>query len=373
MAKEKRSGGIAKEEVPAGKKKAKKGRGHFFAVERGTWEHICDGLTFNSAIAFLVLASGSGADNITTSWSAKSVHTYTGMSRERATLAIQELQRHGFLECVKPGTKPQYKIKSPKIPKQKTALKLERIWLPNALVTGARNELPPLARLRATQDISLLRLFIDLYRAHNLLDEGGISRTVLYKDHERIEIGRRGQYVIYGFNAHGPTACMGSEVLKRHYGGGDKKIMAEFWERLTTLETYGLIKWVTYLCETDVAGGGELIHPCTYDPDDESPTLEKQIGGAAHEAAEAIVHAMVEDGHGGADYRTQGVFQLVPVPQQYRQATLIDIALLTYRPRTSKTSVWRGKFESEGNHRLEEFRSLKEHFSPEQLRERALI
>jgi hypothetical protein len=360
---------------PRAQKKATKGRGHFFSIERQTWERICESLSCNAAVAFLVLASGSGADNITTSWSAKAVNTYTGMSWARAKDALSELCRMRYLEVVKAGSKPQYKIRNQQKNSKKQVEAPDRIWLPNAIVTAARNELSPLARLRATQDIHLLRLFIDLYGAHNLLDEGGISRTVLHRRHERTEIGKRGQYVVYGFTTpRQTTAYLGSEVLKPH--DGNEKSVAEFWERLATLEAYGLFKWVTYLCETDVDGGGELIHPCMHDAygaHDEAPTIEKQIGAAAHEAADAMVDNMIDDGYGGAANRRLLCRQMVPVLQQFRQATLIDIALLTYRPRTGPTSIWRARLENEAAWRLEDFQLLKEKFSPEGLKESALI
>ena len=130
--------------------------------------------------------------------------------------------------------------------------------------------------------------------------------------------------------------------------------------------SYQLVEWVTYLCETDAQGGGELMHPCTYVPSEKEPlTIDKQIGAAAHEAGEAMLAAMVEDGHGGAEVRAQVTWQLVPIRQQFRHATLIDVALLKYRPRTTKTSMWRANLQRQGEVHIQEFRRVLEKFRPQ--------
>src|SRR3712207_50432 len=68
------------------------GTGDFFAVDRRAWARVC-GLGMNPAVAYLVLARGTGGDNRTTKWSAKAVKKYTEISRSRAPLAIAELER----------------------------------------------------------------------------------------------------------------------------------------------------------------------------------------------------------------------------------------------------------------------------------------
>ncbi len=376
VAQEARSDGVGK----AAGKKAKSGRGNFFAVERITWDRVCSWGNTNAATAFLVLAQGSGADHITTSWSANAVSIYTGMTRARATEAIAKLQRFGVLEKVKGGTKPQYKIKNLKPPKANSESSgVERIWLPNALVTGARSEPPPLARIRATQDILLLRLFIDLYRAQNLTDDGGISRNVIFQKYEREEVGKYAEYTVYAFTRTDTFMHPNHEILRPHKKAEDFEEDDEeedeedaatkaFWERLSVLQANGLIHWVTYLCETAAEGDGELIHPCTYDASDTNPSIEKQIGTAAHRAGEVLRDTMIGQGHKAAECYVGSTMQFVPVRQQFRYATLIGIARLHYRPHTKKTSAWWQNLESKGARWVSEYQGIAEMQLPGRLR-----
>jgi hypothetical protein len=48
-------------------------------------------LGLNPAVAYLVLARGSGADNRTTAWSVNAIEGYTGIGRPRAKKAIDAL------------------------------------------------------------------------------------------------------------------------------------------------------------------------------------------------------------------------------------------------------------------------------------------
>jgi hypothetical protein len=78
----------------------------------------------------------------------------------------------------------------------------ELIWLPNTLVTGTvQGETSPVKRLRSRGDIWALRLLIDLYQAHNLSADGGISREVLRHEYERKKYGQRGRHVVWGFTS----------------------------------------------------------------------------------------------------------------------------------------------------------------------------
>jgi hypothetical protein len=68
------------------------GRGGFFAVDRRAWARVCR-LGMNSAVAYLVLARGTGGDNRTTKWSTNAIERYTGISRSRAAKAIADLEQ----------------------------------------------------------------------------------------------------------------------------------------------------------------------------------------------------------------------------------------------------------------------------------------
>lgn len=81
--------------------------GEFFAVDRRAWARAC-GLGINPAVAYLVLARGSGRDNRTSTWSVQAVEKYTSISRGRAQEALRVLERHGLIQVLREGTRPKY-------------------------------------------------------------------------------------------------------------------------------------------------------------------------------------------------------------------------------------------------------------------------
>jgi hypothetical protein len=93
------------------RRSSRRGTGEFFAIDRRVWAHVCK-LGMNAAIAYLVIARGTGGDNRTSKWSVFSIERRTGISRGRAATAIGELERSQVLvrdPASKPG-RPKYKI-----------------------------------------------------------------------------------------------------------------------------------------------------------------------------------------------------------------------------------------------------------------------
>ena len=72
---------------------------------------VC-GLGMNPAIAYLVLARGTGGDNRTTKWSANAIEQRTGISRSRAAKAIADLERAKAVvrDPASKRDRPKYKI-----------------------------------------------------------------------------------------------------------------------------------------------------------------------------------------------------------------------------------------------------------------------
>jgi hypothetical protein len=60
----------------------------FFAGDRRTWARVC-GLGLNRAVAYLVLARGTGKSNRQTAWSVQAIETYTAISRVKRKLRSQ--------------------------------------------------------------------------------------------------------------------------------------------------------------------------------------------------------------------------------------------------------------------------------------------
>jgi hypothetical protein len=69
--------------------KSESGRGGFFVIWPDTWAAVCN-LGLNEAVAYLVLAQGTAGNNRTTSWSAESLHKYTGIAWVRGKLRLSD-------------------------------------------------------------------------------------------------------------------------------------------------------------------------------------------------------------------------------------------------------------------------------------------
>lgn len=168
-------------------------RGAFFAIDATRWANVCE-LGMNPACAYLVLACFSGRDNRTTAASVHAVETYTQISRSRARAAIDALVSVGHVRRTRAKPLPRYDL-----PPAREGTEPDRIWLPNTLVTGAGAETPPVERVRQTRDAMTLRLLVDCYRAQNLREDGGITRSVWWQQYERRRVGERGEWVIWAF------------------------------------------------------------------------------------------------------------------------------------------------------------------------------
>ncbi len=68
------------------------------------------------------------------------------------------------------------------------AAKPDWIWLPNALVDGAAGETAPVELVRQTGSAPTLRLFVDLYAAQNLDEDGGVHFRHIRQEYERHKV-----------------------------------------------------------------------------------------------------------------------------------------------------------------------------------------
>jgi hypothetical protein len=365
-------------------------KGGFFAVDSRIWPKVCE-LGVNEPVAYLVQARGTGRDNRTTTWSVESIERYTGISRHRAAAAVKRLQAQAFTRLLRGGTKPKYelvpfgelpgvdprpelnglealavdgvqrgsrlnrsdqrharsaakkgwllkhegKFASPPGPK----IEPDLIWLPNDLVTGAMDEIPPLELVRQMQDPMTLRLLIDMYHAQNLREDGGVSRRFMWEGYDRVKIGEHAQFVVWGFYRgtqwvnweNRLTSPHRREELTKEEIAADKNPGVDFFRRTAQLSDIGLIEWVPHLVES-AEQSGEIIHPLRMG---QSESIEDRLGQAAHEAGKTLV----TDGQ----YEwaiNKGIHQLVPVPRHIANVQMIGIARLRYRPHTKMTSAW---------------------------------
>ncbi len=258
----------------------KRNASDIFAVDRRAWAIAC-GLGLNAAVAYLVLARGSGPDQRTVSWSVHAIENYTGISRPNGKKALERLKASGLVRQDKGGTKPKYYIMPahdvpgaiearpplsteeqrvldlirsgeswvPKVgrydnawrsgnpylvarglvkkgylvntsaqnftlaPEPEKAIAEDWIWLPNAIIDGAGDEIPPVELIRQSQSVEALRLFIDLYHVHDLRMSGGIDWRPesggIREKYTRKAFAERGQYIVWGFEPEGHIGLTG--------------------------------------------------------------------------------------------------------------------------------------------------------------------
>ena len=202
-----------------------------------------------------------------------------------------------------------------------------------------------------------LRLLVDLYHAHDLRDDGGVGRHVVQGRWEREQVGQQGEYVVWGFpNRQSQWVWWKDEVTTCHrrdnVSAKEKKqgitAASDFFRRFGTLTDLGLVEWVTYLCESEDPDA-EIIHPfgCS-----DSLQLEDQIGLAAHQAGCALLT------EGQCEYVDLEELRVCPVRRHFAEAALVNIARLTYRPRTSATSQWWEEQNTNGVKCLDGYRSI---------------
>jgi hypothetical protein len=318
----------------------------FFAVDRRNWARICDSGTINEAVAYLVLAQGTGRDNSCTSWSVTSLKTYAGISWDRGTRAIAGLISKRFIEPTEKSTKgrPRYRI----VPAAGDA---DPIWLPNTLVTGTANgEDSPIRRLRAAGDMWALRLLVDLYYAHNLRDDGGISPHLIRAEFDRIALGEHGIFNVWGFRSKGYSLWF-SGPLEAHRARPKINSDLAVWSTFLQLQREGLLSVVPHLWENDSLDA-EVIH--AIGSRESGEPLERELASEASRAAMAMIP------HSKAAAAMRGGYFLVPVVNTLPNVQMIGVARLRYRPHTKRTSAWQRELAVNGRAWVERYREYLE-------------
>jgi hypothetical protein len=385
-------------------------KGCFFAVDQRTWAKLPE-TAMNEAVAYLVLAQGTGGNHKATSWSVNALKTYAGISWERGKAAIENLIGRGFIRCAQThtATRPRYEIATfgewhrdeaarqpapdflerellEKVQKgEQPATKPHRkradsllkrgilvrdtrglyrlpepptdgpsenlIWLPNTIVTGTTSgEESPVRRLRSAGDVWALRLFVDLYAAHNLRDDGGITPQAIWQPFDRRLVGQQGAYTVWGFtektsNLHltGPFAAH----KLRAQTGKDHPV----WESVHLLRRLGLVNFVPHIFENS-SPQAEIIHPYGIGGAGEEP-IETELGSTADAVARAMclpsnVETAQED---GCDY-------FCPVLHTKPDVQMIGIARLHYRPHTRRTAAWFAELHQSARKYIERYREF---------------
>jgi hypothetical protein len=380
----------------------------FFHIDRRIWKVLCDRQNMNMAASYLCIATGTGVGNRTSFWSAQAVEKYTGLHNTRATAAIGELIAADFIHRVEKSsrTRPMYELQAYQTiieamlraacldealksvvervqkglnlspvdrrradrlvkvgvmwtvgneysldpPKVESAAEL--IWLPNTLVTGAQSEASPVKRLRSRGDIWALRLLIDLYHAHNLSADGGISREVLRQTYERTKYGHRGRHVVWGFTRkEGFASPHSSTEAFWDRQAAEKLERVPIWEAVQTLISTGLLVVVPHLVE-NASPICEPIHGYGWEGSGE--LLEQNLGEAADEAAR---YMLGEERLYTAE-TVDGVEMMAPVWETQANVQMVGVYRLTYRPHTRLTSDWYRRMNEKAAEWLETYKRL---------------
>ena len=222
--------------------------------------------------------------------------------------------------------------------------RLDWIWLPNAIIDGANDEVAPVELLRQTQNCTVLRLFVDLYNSHALAADGGIHWRRMRLDFSRQKVGERGAFTVWGFKSGQQQVWSDAPFLRPHLTGQMEAVEGPdgsratrdsgyqtFWDAILTLNGLGLLEWVAHVVEADCEDA-EIIHP--YAVGNGEPK-EQALAVAAHRAARTMLtDAQINwaDGHG---------LWLLPIAtHQLPNIQMVGIPRLRYRPRTKATGAW---------------------------------
>lgn len=290
----------------------------YFVVGSESFHHAC-GLGLNPACVFLVLARGSGPDDVATAWSAEAAQRRLGIRWTTAKHAITELAGAGLLQVVRGGTRPQYQL----------AKAGEAIILPNTLVEGAGNEAPPLRRARETQDVLVLRLLVDLYRASNLPEFGGVDPGVLWHQFETKRIGERGSFTAWRFTSKYDSVTWNAITSPHRLAESeippDGNAGSAFFPRLELLKRDGLLDLIPTVYEGPT---GEPLFPLC-------GMSEIEIEGDLAHSAACAGHVVAPEWEQDEEDDV-----IVPLPSRFMQPIMRGHYRLRYRPQTAGTTRW---------------------------------
>ncbi|MEX0429995.1 hypothetical protein [Spiribacter insolitus] len=263
-------------------------------------------VSLNTGIAYAVMAAGTGRNHVTTAWSAEAVAKYSGMNWRRAKEAIEKLRSVRLITKVEGSrARPRYRLRKPR----------KQLWIPTTFIVGARGETPPIARVRQMQDTKTAFLALALYGEQNLIEHGGISRNLIWREYERDHLVGWAECELYGFTCRDGMTCR---------PGRGPIPSKDPWDHLRPLIDVGIIELVPYLSEGD---DGELIHALAGD------ALAAEVGSELADFTEEVQTRFS---------RGNDCDWIIPVRRHMASVTMIDVARMRYRPpKTRMTRIWR--------------------------------
>ena len=276
-------------------------KGNFFVVRESEFASACE-LGLNTAVLYLVMACGTCRNNTTTSWSAKAANTYAGIAWRKAKAAIELLQEHKLVDKLSSGKRPRYTLAKPLPPHN-------LIWLPSSLIISRDDaETTPIAKLRQTQSLELLRLFISFYTLQNLESRSYLFRISEPTSFEKTPIRDLGQHTLFGFRELAHISSLNFSAMNL------AKNISETENLYCFLELIGLIQRGVYFAEADTPTS-DLIHPI----------VDNQM---MSELLDAI-----------SSFKQEGYDFAIPIRKELINATLVTVWQLTHQPKTSRIAA----------------------------------
>lgn len=300
-------------------------RGEFFQIRKSVLPDLTD-LGMNALIAYLILARGSARDNRRTTWSTNAIEKKTGIGRIPARNAIGKLAQTGFLDVVKAGKRPVYKLSDSPASTELYGYDngLEWIWLPNSIVDGVGLEVPPIEKLRRSGSVETLELFVGLYDLQNLADAHGIHWSFLRGEYKRTKVWSHNQHNVWGFDYTGRSACRIGPLagfLQRVGNDWDK-----LWAALKLFEIHGLLESAACAVE-GLSQEAAIIFPI-------DPILHPQTYTAISDLTDEILAGSdAKSAHERHDI-------VAAIPAEYSAAEVVEIYRTRYRAKTALSASW---------------------------------
>lgn len=227
------------------------------------------------------------------------------------------------------------------------------IWLLCSVVEVVEDvPLTPIEQIRQSNNIRALRLFIDLYHAHDLINGLEINwRTPhgLWFKYERVLIGQRGEYVVWGFKPVAPYVYPAASFCELHLNQSSKRPFNNFFDAFKILIDLHLVAPMVYLVDSDSEHGEEMWPIHLYHGEE----CEKAIGLAATELTSLMLtEAQVQWALG------QGLKAFCPVKRHIADVQAIGIYRLLHCPHTKATKAWLANLQEQCEAAVERFEAV---------------
>lgn len=314
-----------------------KRRGDFFIVDPERAIAAANSSLYQG-LAYLVLASGTGPDNRTTSWSTTAVATYLGLGVERAKQAIMDLMRAGFIEydgdCTK--ARPRYSL---------LGLGKREAFLPRTIVEGIGGDTTPLLqRVRETADKRVLMLLLALYAEQDLARNAGVPRSILLQAHTRKKVAEVGPIDVCAFYEGKKGANVPPLLTAKSFGCADW-----FWDAFQTLEDIGAVEWADYLFDSDDPDAEPVLPLCG--------EVGEEVRDWALRKCEDLVAGTSR--HRVSD-RECDAAAVLPVLRHRKGAALMSVVRTTHRAKTANAA----RFIAHDHELAEAYMGQVENFEP---------